>query len=294
MSLIHSLLAASYQPLRLGNNLLRRVGVRAGSRLRVLLYHDIAPHEQERFAAQLRWLAQSWTFISPQQFADMMRGNAPINGANLLLSFDDGFASNRKVAEEILNPMGIKAVFFVVSDFMNLAERDDYRAFIARYICTGMTPELLPDHWQNMTWNDLEWLLKMGHTIGAHTCTHARLSDLKQIDELVFEIAESANMIERNLGVKVEHFAYPFGNLASFSPEALSVAKQRFNFVYTGLRGDNACGTHPWSLSRDAMSPANSLGLMGSLLEGGADIRYAGDLTVCASWGRNNCSTSED
>jgi peptidoglycan/xylan/chitin deacetylase (PgdA/CDA1 family) len=284
MSLIHSLLAASYQPLRLGNNLLRRVGVRADSRLRVLLYHDIAPHEQERFAAQLRWLAQSWTFVSPQQFADMMRGNAPINGANLLLSFDDGFASNRKVAEEILNPMRIKALFFIVSDFMNFSKGDDYRAFIARYICPGVTPETFPDHWQNMTWNDLVWLLGTGHTIGAHTRTHALLSELKQSDELMFEIAESANVIERNLGVKVEHFAYPFGDLASFSPEALGVAKQRFSFIYTGLRGDNALGAPSCALRRDAMAPSNSFGLMGSLLEGGADIHYTRDLTQYESW----------
>jgi peptidoglycan/xylan/chitin deacetylase (PgdA/CDA1 family) len=288
MSLIHSLLAATYKPLSIGNNLLRRVGIKADSRLRVLLYHDIVPYEQERFAAQLRWLAQSWTFVSPQQFEDMMRGNTPINGANLLLSFDDGFASNRKVAEEILNPMGIKALFFVVSGFMNLAKGDNYRAFIARYICPALTPEILPDHWRNMTWSDLAWLLETGHTIGAHTHTHARLADLKQTDELEFEIAESANMIERNLGVKVKHFAYPFGDLASFSPEALSVARQRFNFIYTGLRGDNARDALPWSLRRDAMSPADSFGLMGALLEGGADIRYARYLASCESWGLND------
>jgi peptidoglycan/xylan/chitin deacetylase (PgdA/CDA1 family) len=285
MPLIHSLLAAAYQPLRLGNNLLRRVGVRAGSRLRVLLYHDIAPHEQERFAAQLRWLAQSWTFVSPQQFEDMMRGGAPINGANLLLSFDDGFASNRKVAEEILNPMGIKALFFIVSDFVNLMDGDDFRDFIAHHICPGLPIEAVPDHLRNMTWNDLAWLLETGHTIGAHTRTHARLSELKQTDEIEFEIAESADVIERNLGVKVEHLAYPFGDLDSFSPEALGVAKQRFSFIYTGLRGDNARGALPWSLRRDVISPANAFGLIGALLEGGADIRYARDLALCESWG---------
>ncbi len=57
MSLIHSLLAAAYPPLRLGNSLLRRVGATSNVRVRVLIYHDIAPQEQKRFAAQLRWLA---------------------------------------------------------------------------------------------------------------------------------------------------------------------------------------------------------------------------------------------
>lgn len=250
------------------------------------MYHDIAPHEQERFAAQLRWLAQSWNFVSPQQFEDMIRGDAPIKGANLLLSFDDGFASNRKVAEEILNPMGIKALFFVVSDFIDLSEGDDYRAFIVRYICPGLTPETLPDHWRNMTWDDLLWLCETGHTIGAHTRTHVRLSELQQATDLEVEIIDSADMLERKLGLKVEHFAYPFGDLASFSSSALAVARQRFCFIYTGLRGDNARGAPPWVLRRDVIFPSNSFGLIGALLEGGADIRYAKDLALCESWGK--------
>jgi peptidoglycan/xylan/chitin deacetylase (PgdA/CDA1 family) len=137
-----------------------------------------------------------------------------------------------------------------------------------------------------MTWNDLAWLLEAGHTIGSHTRKHARLSELKQANELEAEIIESANVIERNLGVKVEHLAYPFGDLASFSPEALGVAKQRFSFIYTGLRGDNARGAPPpWALRRDVIFPSNSFGLIGALLEGGADIRYARELAKYESWG---------
>lgn len=285
MSLIHSLLAAAYPPLRLGNNLLRCIGAKANARMRVLIYHDIAPQEQDRFAAQLRWLARSWTFVTLQRFAAMMRGDEPIKGANLLLTFDDGFASNRRVADEVLNPMRIHALFFVVSAFVDLVEGDDYRAFIARHIRPGLPPEAVPDHWRNMTWNDLAWLLETGHTIGAHTRTHTRLTDLRKARELEVEIIDSANVLESNLGVKIEHFAYPFGDLASFSPVALAVARRCFSFIYTGLRGDNASGVSPWVLRRDTISPANSLGLVGSLLEGGADIRYARDLAQCESWG---------
>ncbi|MFH1638900.1 MAG: polysaccharide deacetylase family protein [Chloroflexota bacterium] len=278
-------MAAAYPPLRLGNNLLRRVGAKSDARVRVLICHDIALQEQVRFSAQLRWLMRSWTFVSPQQFAAMMSRDEPIKGANLLLSFDDGFASNRRVAEQVLNPMGIQALFFVVSAFVDLVEGDDCRSFIARHICPGLPPEAVPDDWRNMTWNDLAWLLETGHTIGAHTRTHACLSELRQGNELQAEIIDSANVLERNLGVKVEHFAYPLGNLASFSPAALAVARQRFSFIYTGLRGDNARGAPPWSLRRDAIAPSNSLGLVGFLLEGGADIRYAWGLAQCKSWG---------
>lgn len=285
MSLIHSLLASAYPPLKLGNDLLRLVGAKSYARLRVLIYHNIAPQEQERFAAQLRWLARSWTFVSPQQFAAMMRGDAPIKGANLLLSFDDGLTSNRRVAEEVLNPMRIQALFFVMSAFVDLVARDDYRSFIARHIWPALPLEAVPDHWRNMNWNDLVWLLETGHAIGSHTRTHARLSELKQANELEAEIIHSADVLEKKLGVKIEHFAYPFGNLTSFSPAALAIARQRFSFIYTGLRGENACGAPPWALRRDAIVPTNSFGLIGALLEGGADIRYARDLAQYESWG---------
>jgi len=287
MSLKHSLLSAAYLPLRAKNNLLRYVGAKADARLRIVNYHNIAPDEQERFAAQLRWLVRSWKFVSPQRFAGMMSGDEPIEGANLLLTFDDGLVSNRKVAEEVLNPMGIQALFFVVSDFANIVQEDESRDFIARNIWRNMTPETVPHDWRNMTWADLAWLLDTGHTIGAHTRSHARLSELKEVNEIEAEIIECANMLKSKLGVEIEHFAYPFGNLASISPLALAVALQRFKFIYTGLRGDNALGAQSWALRRDAIEPSNSFGLIGALLEGGADMSYSPDISRYVSWGLN-------
>ena len=248
--------------------------------------HDIAPEEQDRFAAQLRWLARTWTFVSPQQFTAMMCGDEPIKGANLLLSFDDGFASNRNVVEDILNPMGIKALFFVSTAFVDLGEGEDCRAFILRHIVPGLNPEKAPAHWCNMTWDDLNFLQETGHTIGAHTRTHVRLSGLQQTNELETEIIDSADELESKLGVKIDHFAYPFGNLNSFSPEALALARRRFRFIHTAVRGDNACGAPPWALRRDGIIPANSFGLIGALLEGGADMRYARDIAQYEAWGQ--------
>ena len=285
MSFKHSLLSFAYLPLLAKNNLFRIFGVKPNARLRIINYHNIAPKEQERFAAQLRWLARSWKFVSPHLFAAMMRGDEPIEGANLLLTFDDGFASNRKVTEDILNPMGIKALFFVVPDFVDLVDEEESRDFIANNIWLSRTPETYD--WQNMSWKDLEWLLEAGHTIGAHTKSHSRLSDLNEIRDLETEIIECADILKRNLGVEIEHFAYPFGNLASFSPSALSVALQRYKFIYTGLRGDNALGTPAWALLRDAINPPNSFWLIGALLEGVADSRYSGYFSKYLSWAKN-------
>jgi peptidoglycan/xylan/chitin deacetylase (PgdA/CDA1 family) len=285
MSLKHQLLAAAYHPLRLGNAIWRRATGQQGGRLRVLLYHDIAPVDESRFAAQLHWLSRSWRFITPDEFASILSANQEVQEDCLLLTFDDGLASNRRVAEAVLNPMGIKALFFVVSEFAALSNTDDWRSFVARNIYPALPPEEIPSHWHNMTWNDLGCLLTSGHSIGAHTARHARLSQVAN-DDLAAEIVLSADALEQKLGCKIKHFAYTFGDLASFSPAALAAARSRFDFIYTGLRGINASGVPPWAIRRDAMAATDSLALVGAFLEGGADLSYVGDLSKYESWAR--------
>jgi peptidoglycan/xylan/chitin deacetylase (PgdA/CDA1 family) len=284
MSLKHQILAACYQPLKLSNTLLKALGACQRGRLRVLLYHDVAPVDESRFAAQLRWLSQSWNFITPREFSEMISGQLPVLEDSLLLTFDDGFASNRHIAETVLNPMGIKALFFIVSKFADLSNISDSRAFIAQNIYPGISIGRIPSHWQNMRWSDLSRLIESGHCIGSHTAYHARLSKLTP-SELVPEIIMSADILEQKLGSKVEHFAYTFGDLSSFSPEALAVARSRFKFIHTGLRGFNSSDVLPWAIRRDAITAKDSFSLLGAFLEGGADRFYARHLAAYESWG---------
>lgn len=284
----HRILAGTYHPLKLAKAIGRPLGMTTPNRLRVLLYHDIAQNDEARFAEQLRWLARAWTFVTPERFAAMVSGYEPIIGSNLLLTFDDGFVTNRGVAERILNPLGIRAIFFVVSEFVALNEGDDWRGFVSQNIHPGLGPQTFPAHLRNMNWTDMEYLVETGHTIGGHTAHHARLSQVSA-DALGAEIIESANALERRLGIGIKHFAYTFGDLASFSPDALQVARSRFPYIYTGLRGDNAGGVPPWAIRRDALSPSDSLRLAGAFLEGGADWRYSRSLAAYESWG-NPCA----
>lgn len=290
MSIRHRLLAGTYYPLKLAKAVGQPLGLASPNRLRVLLYHDIAPHEQPRLAAQLRWLARSWTFVSPKQFAAMISGEEPIRGRNLLLTFDDGFASSRLVAEEALNPMRILGLFFVVSDFVALEDRREAQQFIARHIQPGTRADQLPAHLYNMSWADLEALLEQGHCLGAHTRTHARLSEIHAIPDLEREIIASGDELEQRLGVAIEHFAYTFGDLASFSEQALAVARRRFRLIYSGLRGDNAEGVSPFALRRDAVTAQDSRPLLGAFVEGAADRLYARSRAQLGRWA---CRMSE-
>ena len=61
-------------------------------------------------------------------------------------------------------------------------------------------------------------------TIGAHTINHYPLSQLNE-DELVFEINESKERIEKYIGKVVEHFAYPFGKKTEASLREFDAVK---------------------------------------------------------------------
>lgn len=278
------LLSAAYYPFKWAASIGRHLGISSSDSLRVLLYHDIAPEEQRRFADQIRWLTKSWTFVSPEQFGAMVSREEPIRGRNLLLTFDDGFASNRTVAEEVLNPLGIRALFFIVSDFVSQEDRASAHQFIARHIRPGTRVADLPSHICNMGWSDLEALLEQGHSIGAHTRTHSRLSAIHFEPELSGEIVESADMIAARLRVPIEHFAYTFGDLASFSAAGLTVARRRFRFVHSGLRGDNVSGASPFALRRESVAPSDPKTVVGAFMEGAADFQYAKARTQLDAW----------
>ena len=182
----------------------------------------------------------------------------------------------------------IFAIFFIVSKFASLDNKEKTREFIAKNFFPEKSLSDIPNHLSNMDWNDLEYLLSQGHHIGGHTANHLRLSELPE-SELYDEIVSSADILEERLGVNLEHFAYSFGNLESFSPAALEIAKKRFKYIYTGLRGDNANNVPLWAIRRDAMQSkdhhVDNHSSIGALLEGIADRNYTKPLYKYHQWG---------
>lgn len=284
MKFKHRLLSSCYLPLRFTNITLRQSSISNVGRLRVLLYHDIDPSQEAQFAAQLHWLSKSWRFITPDKFSSIIKYKDSVQDDCLLLTFDDGFASNRQVVDSVLNPMGIKALFFIITDFAFLPANDDWRRFVSHHIYPSLKHEEIPSHWNNMSTDDLVYLLESGHSIGAHTSRHTRLSEASN-EDLLEEIAYSADSLEVKLGIKIRHFAFPFGDLASFSSDALALARKRFDFIYTGLRGFNTYTVPSWAIRRDSIKPTDSKYLIGSLLEGAADYAYHKQLIDYQSWG---------
>jgi len=239
-------------------SIVRKIGVMTGfiskNCLRVLAYHDVPESEEIIFIDHMTWLRENWNIVTPAEFEMMILGTKPIIGNNVLITFDDGFISNKLIAEKILNPLGIKAIFFVISDFIEIKNRSKSYKFASNQIVPGSSINDIPRNWENMQWSDLAALIEQGHTIGCHTKTHVRLSDCSSKDELEVEIIRSAEKISNKLGVDINHFAFTFGNIDSFSRDALKVAKSKFDFIYSGIRGGNLGIFSPFAIRRDAVA----------------------------------------
>ena len=240
---------------RLLLNIAKRRNNNDKSALKVLIYHNIPYKDFDKFEAQIKCIDRDYGFIRPDDLQNILAGKMKYTGTKVLLTFDDGFKSNILLAEKVLDPLGIKAIFFIPPGFINTKNRDEQKTFIAKNIYNNhFKPEEIPDDMAPMSWQDLERLLDQGHTIGAHTINHRRLTEVESEEELKREIVESGDMLQKKLGIDIEHFSYPFGNIESINLIAMRIIRERYKYCYSGIRGNNSINTNPYAILRDPVS----------------------------------------
>ena len=235
----------------------------------------------------IKFIAKKWNFISPKEFEDYLSGKKNLEGRNVLLTFDDGFYSNKLIADKILNPLGIKALFFIVGNFAQLKPDQDPKDFIKENLYPKWRGHDYPENLEemkNLSLDDLSHLATKGHSIGFHTQNHKDLASIDSKSELKEEIIDGAIALEEQLGLKINHFSFGFGNVDFFSEDALHLAQSHFEYVHTGMRGDNLRNTPKHALRRDTVSLDDTNIEVASFLEGSADSRYSKDFNKYESW----------
>lgn len=91
-------------------------------------------------------------------------------------------------------------------------------------------PQEAIEELRSLTWEMLEEMSQMGITVGSHTKTHARLSH-ERWQKALEETEGSRRTLERKLGTRVAHFAYPDG---CFNAAAVgAVAASGYRCAYT-------------------------------------------------------------
>jgi|694.fasta_scaffold50825_4 peptidoglycan/xylan/chitin deacetylase (PgdA/CDA1 family) len=254
------------------------------SDFRILLYHEISQHEVRNFTRQIDSCLKNWTFADPNTLGQVFQEKDSKQIKHLMLTFDDGFSSDFRIAQDVLNPRGIKAIFFVIPEFVNSASNEKQEQFIYNQLYPGVKNRRVPAHLRSMSWEQIKLLSSQGHVIGSHSMSHKNLSQVAREDELRHEIIDSGRVIESFIGKKVEHFAFPFGNLSSLSWSALKIASTNYEYVYSGMRGSNHLQTKRFVLRRETVFPWDPIGFEVAVLAGVADSRFTSSLEVLDEW----------
>lgn len=116
-------------------------------------------------------------------------GGAGSHRRAVILTFDDGYASDYTTAYPLLGERGFPATFFVTTAWVGTENR--------------------------VTWPQLREMAAHGMTIGSHGVTHRYLSLLSQA-EARRELIDSKDRLEQELGRPVQFLALPGGRWASW------------------------------------------------------------------------------
>lgn len=243
--------------------------------LRVLMFHDI--ENEKNFLKQIKFLKKKWKFITPNDFRKICDGKKNIDGRYLLLTFDDGFKSNISVAENILEKYNIKAVFFIPLKFLLInTQKKNF------FIKNNLKIKKIGKNMNSMNFKDLNKLIKLKHTLGAHSFSHKNLKNNNNKKILNFEIIHSANLLEKKISKKIDFFAFNFGRLNSISYNITQIAKKRFNVVFTGIRGNNFKGCK--LIFRDNILPTDNNLSLNIYTSGILDFLYKKERNVVISY----------
>ena len=145
------------------------------------------------FDEQMNYLRrEGYTTISLDNFVAFQNGTQSLPPKPIILTFDDGFASNYLYAFPILKKYGMKATVFVTVD----PNCQNFRKYAKVDRC--------------LTHAEIKEMSGQGISIESHGVTHRYLSALST-DVARWELEESKRYLETLLGKAVKYIAIPSG-----------------------------------------------------------------------------------
>jgi peptidoglycan/xylan/chitin deacetylase (PgdA/CDA1 family) len=225
---------------------LRRVAwQRAGAMpIVVLFYHRVADTNltdwtisRSGFAAQMDWLQKHFELLSMDQVHHRLQSGFNERPA-VAITFDDGYAENMDFALPLMAERKIPCMYYVTTSFVL------NQTFFPH-------DEALNLRLQPNSVSDLKQILAWGLDIGSHTRTHADIGQVTDSQQLHAELAGSRRELMNLLGVSIDHFAFPFGQVANITSASLQVARNAgYKTVAAGYGGYNCMGCDPFFIQR--------------------------------------------
>jgi peptidoglycan/xylan/chitin deacetylase (PgdA/CDA1 family) len=184
----------------------------------VLAYHSIDSSgspvsvPESSFRRHVEWMASSSVPVVslPELLATAEHESA------VAITFDDGLESFGKIGAPLIREAELPVTVFIVPGFVGKTSR--WRGV------GGKVPEL-----PLMDWDELNGLSEIGVELGAHSMTHAVLTELDD-ESLDRELSDCADRIAAETGSVPRSFAYPYG---AHDARVVQATTRRFEVAVT-------------------------------------------------------------
>jgi peptidoglycan/xylan/chitin deacetylase (PgdA/CDA1 family) len=248
---------------------------RAADQLRIALSHYVDAGAMPRYRAIVERALENRRPMAPEEAVAALSSRRAFSGRRLLVTFDDGLLSSYEAAQEVLNPLGVRAIYFVPTKILELRSEDEMRDFFRGAVYRQDTGALPPERYVTMTSDHLKELRAQGHLIMPHTHMHARLDAITSPADIAADLEDPRKILEDLLGEDIRAFAFPFGTEAVVSSYGYAAVRRTYGVCFTGLRGANAPAADPFFLYRDCLHPTYPMDYVDDLLGGSLDPVYA-------------------
>jgi peptidoglycan/xylan/chitin deacetylase (PgdA/CDA1 family) len=251
----------------------------ASNNVRVAMTHFVPEADLDQFDRIVRFLSRERKAITPDRFFRhyAVGSPEPIDAPSVLFTFDDGLLSSFRAAQQVLNPLGVKAIFFVPTAILELRTHAEMREFAHARVYFGNAPSngMRPEQYETMNVEHLRELHEQGHRILPHTHSHPRARDIATSEDAARELVGPKAILEDLLQSPVDGFALPVGTPGSVSVYAYRQIASVYSVCLTSLGGTNTLQTDRLFIRRDSIHPWYSLDHVRNIVDGMFDPYFA-------------------
>ena len=202
----------------------------------ILTHHLVSdrPHRMgictETFLRQVRFLQRHYRIVSLSEGVELLKSGR-VESPTAVITFDDGYADNFVSLRAVMEETGIPVTLFVATQ--RVEDQKEFQHDIENRI-HGFFP---------LAWPQIRYWTMGGAEFEAHTRTHFDCG-INEQSKLEYEIVGSKADLEREIGTLVKFFAFPFGQQANMSSDAVEIAISHYDYFLSGFGGENSCRRH--------------------------------------------------
>lgn len=181
-------------------------------------------NDYNTFESYLKFLNGFARFISLEEATErILEKKVQENEVLIAFTFDDGFEECYTVIAPLLEKYNTRGAFFINANYID-STPEYQKDFNERVAITTKRP---------MTWQQIEDLHRRGHLIGSHNLDHTNFA-LLESQEMEKQIVDNKRILEEKLSYKCDYFAWTYGQLEHFPPDACQITKKYHKYIYSG------------------------------------------------------------